>query len=114
MWTAPSDSSLGPPSALPRPWQHLGQQNISAVARGYLFIQIAEVARAVEVARAASDHLLAPTPSSHAPHLAHERRVGFESEDMVAWQGELSCWAPMNHDAVLEFSRALSALSSVE
>jgi hypothetical protein len=90
---------------LPRPWQHLGQQNISAVARGYLF---------VEVARAASDHLLAPTPSSHAPHLAHERRVGFESENVVAWQGELSCWAPMNDDAVLEFSRALSALPSVE
>ena len=90
------------------PWQHLGQQNISAVARGYLF---------VEVTNAGSDNLPAPTPSSHvnhAPHLAHERRVGFESEDVVAWQGALSCWAPMNDDAVLEFSRALSALSRVE
>ena len=77
-----------------------------------------EVARAssdhVEVARAASDPLLPATPRSHAPHLAHEPRVGFESENVVAWQGDLSCWAPMNHDAVLEFSRALSALSSVE
>ena len=76
--------------------QHLREQNISSVARGYVFVQV------VPACLETGDCKGGP-----------RRPLGFASQ-VVAWEGASSCWAPMNDDAVLAFSRALSTLSTAD
>ena len=79
--------------------QHLRQHNISSVARGYVFVQVLPACPETGDRAGGADTV--------------EHSVGFASQ-VVAWEGASSCWAPMNDDSVLAFSRALSALCTAD
>lgn len=140
-YTAERYSQVRAGSVRERPlWQqHLHACGISSVARGYIFLQIADPGLAGDGKSDSHNHDDA-ADGSHGPDIdgaadgrgrgAADGSVrgaaagdacasraqgspGKSVSQVVGWGGELSSWAPMNAEAASAFSRALAILARV-
>jgi hypothetical protein len=132
-YTAERYSQVRAGSVSERPlWQkHLHACGISSVARGYIFLQIADP-RHTGDGKSDSHNHDDEADGNHGPDshgaadgsgrgaAAGDARAsraqgspGKSVSQVVGWGGKLSTWAPMNAEAASAFSRALAILARV-